>query len=315
MTSPDDKSRLFPDPSSPSAEVVTHIVRLLEAKDWEIRAVSAKELGKRGDLRAVDALCIALTDKIWHVRIAAVGALGHLKDARAVEPLCGSLKDGDWYIRLAAIGVLEQLGDVRAVEPLCALLEDTEAPVRVSAADALGKIGDVWAVEALCFMLQSLTPSVIRAAGQALDRMGTAEALPLRILASPSIPPAKLLSTLQVLGETVVRLPYKTIRYRIGNVQAFCESLCRQSRTEERVRQGAEAVLAEIRNKEAADILLRASARYDGREKSELLRGVSNSAPTPPEELLRAANTDAESPETPRKKPSHWLAKIFKRRL
>lgn len=68
MTLPDEPDRLFPGPSSPDAEVVTLIVRLLQAEEWEIRATAAKELGRRRALQALDALCTAVTDRVWHVR-------------------------------------------------------------------------------------------------------------------------------------------------------------------------------------------------------------------------------------------------------
>ena len=74
----------------------------------------------------------------------------------------------------------------------------------------------------------------------------------------------------------------------MGNVQTFCESLCGRVDTEESVKRGAESVLAEMRNRAAAGVLLRASSRDKAREPQELLRSVSGETdPTPPDELLR----------------------------
>ena len=319
MPTADHDPSSFPGPSLPAAEVQTYIVRLLEEADWELRAASAIALGQRGNAQAVEPLCIALTDKNWHVRIAAVGALGHLKDLRAVEPLCGALDDTDWYIRIAATTVLGELGDIRAVRSLCAAFEDTDAPVRSSAAKALGQIGDVWAVEALCAASRDKEADVRRSATEALDSMGTADTLPLQVLSSMTMPPAKLLDTLQSLTDMPARISRtgvtprsvkKTIRYTIGNVQTYCESLCQRSEMEGSVRSGAAAVLAELQSRDAVAVLLRASTRTEAPEKVELLRGALGlSDPTLPEELLRASD----SSETLTSKKPTLLSRIFKR--
>ena len=289
-----------------------------------MRAAAAKELGQRGDLQAVEPLCTALTDRIWHVRMAAVGALGRLKDARAVDPLCGVLQDTEYYyyIRVAATVALMEIGDRRAVAMLCEALEDKEAVVRSSAADALGRIGDVWAVEALCKALDDKDPIVYRSAAGALDQMGTAYTLPLRVLAAMTLTPAKLLNTLQVLTEAAPRVMAseraagkvrKAMRYRIGNIQTFCEGVCERSDVDESVKRGATAVLTELRNRADAAVLLRASVPDDTREAEELLRGVSGPSDSIlPEELLRASDTSSESPPSP-EKPG-LLARIFKRK-
>jgi len=316
-----DDYNLLPPPSLPAAEIRTLAGRLLNEEQWEMRAAAAKELGQRGDLQAVEPLCIALTDRIWHVRMAAVGALGRLKDARAVEPLCSTLQDTDFYVRVAATVALMEIGDRRAVQMLCWALEDTESLVRSSAADALGRMEDVWAIEALCKALNDPDSTVRRSAAGALDQLGTAYTLPLRVLAAMTLTPAKLLSTLQVLREAAPRVmasgtvpgsARKWMRYAIGDVQIFCERICERSDVDESFKRGAEAVLAELRNRADSGVLLRASAHDATREKEELLRGVSGSSdPIPPEELLRASDTSsvASSAEKP-----GLLARIFKRK-
>ena len=320
MQASDDNSGPFSEPSLSSEDVQTYIARLLNDEEWELRAASAKALGQSGSAQAVEPLCIALTDQNWHVRIAAVGALGHLKDMRAVEPLCGALADTDWYIRIAATVALGQLGDIRAVGSLCAALEDTDAPVRSSAAAALGQIGDVWAVEALCAASKDKEADVRRSAATALDSLGTADTLPLKVLSSTTMTPAQLLGSLQSLVEMPGRISRtavtprnmkpKTFHYTIRNVQAYCETLCRGRDTEECVRLGAAAVLAELQNRAAAAVLLRASQSTAPQEKAELLRGASGLPdPTPSEELLRAAT----SSETPNAEKPRLLSRIFRR--
>jgi len=318
MESSDENLNRFPAPSLRDAEIITLIERLQDAEDWEIRAAAAKELGQRGEPRAVEPLCLALRDKIWQVRIAAVGSLGRLKDPQSVEPLCDNLQDTDWYIRMAVLVALREIGDLRAVEPLCSALEDTEAAVRSCAAEALGQLGDVWAVDALCRALKDQDQSVRLSAGGALDRMGTAETLPLRALAAMTIPPSKMADTLQALSDAAPRIMVSGAKlrgrprpshYPIGNVQAFCENLSRHTETNESVRRGAKAVLAELHKRADAGVLLRASTRSDLREKEELLRGISGLPDSsPPNELLRASDTFSKAPTD----KTSLLARIFK---
>jgi hypothetical protein len=321
MEAQHDSPSQFPGPSLPDAEMLTQITCLQMENDWEIRVATAKVLGQRGDLRAVEPLCSVLTDKNWRVRIAAVGALGRLKDQRSVEALCQTLQDEEWYIRIATITALRQLGDTRAVPLLCLALLDTEAPVRSAAAEALGQLGDVGAIQFLCCALKDKEPDVRLSAGQALDSMGTADTLPLRVLSAMTLPPASLLSTLQTLAAASPRImnsgptPRPRRRptgYRIGNVQTFCEELSRRSDVEESIRRNAEAVLAELQNRATSGILLRASMRNDTQEKAELLRGAPGlSSPTPPDELLRAAESAVEPPIIER---SGLLARIFRKK-
>ncbi len=321
MESKHDSPIQFPSPSLLAAEMLTQITRLQTGNDWEIRVATAKALGQRGDLRAVEPLCSVLTDKNWHVRIAAVGALGRLKDLRSVGALCQRLEDEDWYIRIATTVALRQIGDTRAVPSLCLALLDTDAPVRSAAAEALGQLGDVWAIEALCIALKDKDSDVCLSASRALDTMGTADTLPLRVLSAMTLTPARLLSTLQTLADAsprimnsgpVPRTRRRPTSYRIGNVQTFCEDLSRRSDVEESIRRNAEAVLAELQNRVDAKILLRPGMREETREQAELLRGASGtSESTPPDQLLRAAESAVEPPIPER---SGLLARIFRKK-
>ena len=72
--------------------------RGLRSKETGERVAAARELGSRGDQRAVKPLIAALGDQDWSVREAAARALGELGDARAVQPLIPALgdRDEDW---------------------------------------------------------------------------------------------------------------------------------------------------------------------------------------------------------------------------
>jgi HEAT repeat protein len=107
------------------------------------------------DVRAVEPLIAALTDKVPQVREAAVLSLGELGDERAVEPLMAALQDEYIGVRSLAAGALGKIGEDRAVEALIAALQDERWPVRGSVASALGKIGGSQATEALIVILKN----------------------------------------------------------------------------------------------------------------------------------------------------------------
>ena len=258
-----------------------------------------------------------LRDRDRQVRGAAVRALGRSGEAQAVEPLCAALQDEDTYVRFAAAWALWQLADERAVEPLCAALEDSVAEVRSAAVYALGRLGDLHAVPLLCGIVRGRDRSVRYSAAVALWELGDATALPLRILSATTLPPTDKLRYLEALADlsytSGICDPWpRMICYAFGSVQALCERLGRQGSLDPSVRCGTEAVLAELRNRADAAILLRAAEREEAREPQELLRAAScHPVLTAPEELLRPSEPASRS--NPR---TLWslLTRFFRRR-
>ena len=97
----------------------------LKNTDKRVRLVAAEALVGIGD---VDGVCAAASDEDREVRWAAYPGLVKFRDARAVEPLCVALTDaGDLDLPCHAADALGAIGDARAVEPLCAALAASAA--------------------------------------------------------------------------------------------------------------------------------------------------------------------------------------------
>ena len=210
-----------------------------------------------------------LEDKHWRVRFDAAMALAKSKDPSALEALYAAIQNKKSNVRYDVAWALSLKGDLRAVEPLgIAYREWWRFPDRNTIAKLLFQIAG--------------------------------DELPYWILSSPEFTTAQKLNFLEGLIGIVYRerAPEEKERwyihnYKIDNVQTFCEELCRQEDTEESVKQGAEAVLAELRNSPDAKTLLRASTCNKYGEAEELLRGVTGqSYSTPPGEHLRPSDTE-----------------------
>ena len=149
-------------------QVSTSIQRL-QSSDVDIRLAAVRELSRRADDRAVEALIGVLNDQNADLRGAAVESLGRLKDPRAFEPL-SVLLQGDLQAR--AQSALIEMGPV-AVEPLCRILLDEDNPLRFYAADLLTKIHDERAIKSLISVLGVRVNGIGQLAATALVGIGT----------------------------------------------------------------------------------------------------------------------------------------------
>lgn len=89
---------------------------------------------------SVDKLIKKLTDKKAEVRETAVVELGKLGDIKAVEPLITRLKDDNENVRIWTAVSLGNLGDERAIEPLMKVVMIDSHKVKREAAGAIVKI-------------------------------------------------------------------------------------------------------------------------------------------------------------------------------
>ena len=177
------------------------LVRALHDKDWEIRSLAAKALGRLRSPGTVPALIEALDDKDGLVRLLAARALGRTGDERAVRALVQAFQDPDSNVReeaeaalgqfgaLAVQSMVETLGDprpeqrARGIRVLAKVggksvtgriieaLDDRDERVKVEAAKVLGQSGELQAVEKLIGALQDASPEVRRAAALALETL------------------------------------------------------------------------------------------------------------------------------------------------
>ncbi|WP_103125505.1 HEAT repeat domain-containing protein [Nostoc cycadae] len=119
-------------------------------------ALAAKKLGELGDIRAVEPLLQALSDRSSEVRTNAIESLVKLGDSRAVEPIIQCLQDADFFVRTKAAWALAEFGDTQAIEPLIeALSHENQSTACGAIASALGKFGDVGAIEPLIAVFRS----------------------------------------------------------------------------------------------------------------------------------------------------------------
>lgn len=151
-------------------------VRILQGGGVTARCRAAQELGEMGDVRAVEALIVALDARgeVSEVLEAAANALGMLRDVRAVEPLIrqlGGFRNGYSECEAAA-KALGDIGDVRAVEPLIVALGDGGTKLRSASADALGKLGQTRAIVPLINALARNDDWGCPAAARALAKLG-----------------------------------------------------------------------------------------------------------------------------------------------
>ena len=129
-------------------------IQQLQSSDRDIRLTAVKELSKRADDRAVEALLTVLNDQDAYLRGEAVTSLGWLKDTRATVPIIALLNDSDPSVTYRAAEALGLIGDRRAVEPLIVALQSPDHSLRGQAAESLGRLKDPRAFEPLSVLLR-----------------------------------------------------------------------------------------------------------------------------------------------------------------
>lgn len=155
---------------------VEPLLAALDDPNPNVRAGSARALGKIGDGRALGSLIFRLRyDTDVEVRKSAVWAL-HMGDARSVGPLIEALRDLDEWVRFGAVIVLAKIGQP-AVVPLINALSDNLPLVRANAAETLGRIADHRAAGPLATALHDPDSDVWQQAAVALGRMRDARAV------------------------------------------------------------------------------------------------------------------------------------------
>lgn len=149
----------------------------LSAEDEALLAVTARALGRLGDIKAVPALRRGLLDDAGGVAAAAAEALARLGDAGSVETLARLSGGASAETAQAALEALGGLGGPAAEAALRAGLESPEAARRVAAAYGLARRDQIVGRLTLeGFLEESAEPTAegVAAAG-CLARLGRAE--------------------------------------------------------------------------------------------------------------------------------------------
>jgi HEAT repeat protein len=164
----------------------------LKDEDRDVRRAAAKALAQQ--IKGVEYLMSALTDRPWMAREAAAEMLGEIKDPRAVEPLRAVLKDEEGSVRRAAVKALVQIKGMEHLiagidfELSVAVLQYGDAEKQQAAARALGRSQDPRAVEPLLAALKDYdyyslkdygyySQAVRQAAAEALGTLGDQKAV------------------------------------------------------------------------------------------------------------------------------------------
>jgi HEAT repeat protein len=185
---------------SPAA-VPPLLERLESDPDVEVRAETARVLGRLRDTRAVDSLLVALADGGVQVRTAALESLDAFQagplprlisgalageqldreelarstDARVAPILIKALDSGDVSLRVGATWTLWSMPSPDAQPALLRNLQSSDGELRWASAGALGAIGDREAADALRPGLKDSDPRVRRTVAWALGRIASPE--------------------------------------------------------------------------------------------------------------------------------------------
>jgi HEAT repeat protein len=93
----------------PTTEALARALCDLGSRLDSVRKTAAEDLGKAGDVRALEPLGVVLRDSEWRVRASAATALGSIPHPRAVELLIGALDDAEHWPRRSAGQALVRL--------------------------------------------------------------------------------------------------------------------------------------------------------------------------------------------------------------
>lgn len=159
---------------------LSDLIKLLENRDWNIRAEAAKQLGDIGDRQAVpnliEALKQGLMDESQLLAEYAIEALGKLGDPIAVDVLLTVLHPAH-LIEQVNIAMENYTPTVNSYLHAGRLFFDV-SDIRCFAAQALGQIGDPRAVPGLIQALNDPHDLYLhKAVHEALERIDTPEAV------------------------------------------------------------------------------------------------------------------------------------------
>lgn len=125
--------------------------------DLNLKAISAKTLGKLGSFKATDPLIEALKDSDVTIRVNSAKSLGQIKDPKSLDSLEKALSDERAKVRSAAAKSLGYFSEI-SVEKLSPLLKDSNKEVQIEAITSLSIEGSD---EALKCLIKELNRRII----------------------------------------------------------------------------------------------------------------------------------------------------------
>ncbi len=195
-------------------EAIPRLIRALNDRDTDVRAASARSLGRLGAYEATEPLVLALVVGIVPraiafravldigapglpalrrltrnsdaaIRADALELIGWLGDAADADTLIEAMADSSAEVRARAAGTLGRLAETDGAAALAAALDDRIYFVRLHAARALGQVGERDAVGRLLRQARDDRFEAARAAAQAVARID-----PAALLAAAELPDA-----------------------------------------------------------------------------------------------------------------------------
>jgi HEAT repeat protein len=143
---------------------VEGLLNALKSEDPQIHALASEVIGEMRDV-AVDPLMDALNDKTRLVRLVAARNLGRIGNVRALDALTESLaRETDPGVRATVAEALGYMGDKQAIAQLSRAMRDRDEQVQIAAARSLGYIGGIRAIGPLIQALNDVDEYIRRAA-------------------------------------------------------------------------------------------------------------------------------------------------------
>ena len=153
------------------------IIEGLKAKEWKVRSLCAKLIGKIGNDQEKFLLLGLLHDAVNKVREIAIDSLSINPNQIIIGEVKSLLKSQDWKTRRAAVKVLIKLSSEESLEALMPLINDDDLFIKSWIALALGKFETISDISPFIDMLKDKDPKIRIASAKALGQMRNREAL------------------------------------------------------------------------------------------------------------------------------------------
>jgi HEAT repeat protein len=253
---------------------------LADSDAW-VRYYACQALGRRGEDAATDAIVGLLADSAGHVRVAAVEALAHFKTEAARRALREAAEGSDIDIQRAALLGLGSQKDPELMPILTRAAESSDAATRLVALSALANSAAPGTLPSLARAARDVDENVRTAAQGFLAAFGTEAAS------------SELVELLRAGIDTprVVKLLASNGR---GHVPAIAQAL---ASADEELARHLSAVLARLRNVEAAAALISAMALTSATARKAAASALASLRTAEAWEVLRRAADSDPDPE------------------